>query len=108
MKITATRVFDGYRFLPEGTVIIADGEGTITDILPREEAGEDVRVMDGILSPGFVNCHCHLELSHLKGQIPERTGLAEFVAAVMKQRQMPVEIMTEAIAQRDSGCRRHL
>lgn len=98
MKITATRVFDGYRFLPGETVIVTDGEGVITDILPRQEAGEDVQVMEGILSPGFVNCHCHLELSHLKGQIPERTGLAAFVAAVMKQRQMPVEIMTESIA----------
>src|SRR6202040_2651483 len=31
-------------------------------------------------------CHCHLELSHLKGVLPERAGLVDFLLAVMQQR----------------------
>ncbi len=40
----------------------------------------------GILSPGFINAHCHLELSHLKNVIPEKTGLIDFVFKVVSER----------------------
>ncbi len=36
----------------------------------------------GIIVPGFVNAHCHLELSHLKGAIPEKAGLDEFIMGI--------------------------
>ena len=41
------------------------------------EAGEEV--MDGMLCPGFVNAHCHVELSHLKGAFRKGTGMAGFI-----------------------------
>ena len=34
---------------------------------------------NGILAPGFVNAHCHLELSHLRNAIPPRQGMAHFI-----------------------------
>src|SRR5690606_20915281 len=34
----------------------------------------------------FVNVHCHLELSHMKGVIPEHTGLIPFLQGVMANR----------------------
>jgi len=67
-------------------VLIADPEGRIEGIISREEAGEDVEYHAGILTPGFVNCHCHLDLSHLRGRIPEKTGLVGFVSLIMKER----------------------
>lgn len=36
----------------------------------------------GALVPGFVNAHCHLELSYLKGAIPEGGGFAAFARAM--------------------------
>lgn len=84
-KIAAKKIFDGFRFR-ENHVLILDPKGTVEALLPREEAGEDVEHFDGILSPGFVNCHCHLELSHMKGKIPERTGLVDFVFKVVTER----------------------
>ena len=60
------------------------------DIVERQDAGDDVRAFNGILCPGFVNTHCHLELSHLKGVIPEGTGLVEFVQQVMSKREPPL------------------
>ncbi len=36
----------------------------------------------GVLCPSFVNAHCHLELSHLRGRVEGGDGLAAFVAQV--------------------------
>ena len=52
----------------------------------EEFAGDDVQHFNGILSPGFINAHCHLELSHLKGKIPKNTGLKSFVSSIMNLR----------------------
>ncbi|HXB43298.1 MAG TPA: amidohydrolase family protein, partial [Puia sp.] len=52
----------------------------------------------GILSPGFVNCHCHLELSHLKNAISEKTGLVDFLLSVIKQRNSLRSIIQQSIA----------
>lgn len=67
-------------------VLITDGKGTIADMVPRPEAGDNIETFAGLLTPGFINVHCHLELSHLKGVIPEKTGLVEFVQQVMAKR----------------------
>ncbi|MDR2448983.1 MAG: amidohydrolase family protein [Prevotellaceae bacterium] len=40
---------------------------------------------NGVLAPGFVNAHCHLELSHLKGVVAPQAGMAGFLETVMKQ-----------------------
>lgn len=58
----------------------------VEDIVPAEDAGEDVEIMEGIISPGFINAHCHLELSHMKGVIPKHTGLVDFVFKIVTER----------------------
>jgi cytosine/adenosine deaminase-related metal-dependent hydrolase len=40
---------------------------------------------NGILSPGFVNAHCHLELSHLCVAVPPRVGMDEFLRIIIKR-----------------------
>ena len=51
-----------------------------------------------MIVPGFINCHCHLELSHLKGRIPEKQGLVDFVFSVsMGRRSDPAEVQAEPI-----------
>jgi cytosine/adenosine deaminase-related metal-dependent hydrolase len=85
-KFKADYLFTGREMADRDAVLITTEDGTIQDILPISEAGEDIRHVNGILSPGFINCHCHLELSHLKGVLPERTGLVDFLLAVMQQR----------------------
>ena len=63
-----------------------DEAGTVIDIAGKEDAGDDIATLKGLLCPGFINAHCHLELSHLKGAIPEKTGLVSFVQQVMSMR----------------------
>jgi cytosine/adenosine deaminase-related metal-dependent hydrolase len=68
--------------LPKGIITI-DDEGTILAVSPAGTyASEDLAYYRGILCPGFVNAHCHLELSHLQDQIPPYTGLANFLRPI--------------------------
>jgi cytosine/adenosine deaminase-related metal-dependent hydrolase len=88
-KLKADFLFDGFKMSEEPSVLICGLEGTIQAIIPENEAGGDIENFSGILSPGFVNCHCHLELSHLKGLISEKQGLVNFVLSVVGQRYHP-------------------
>jgi aminodeoxyfutalosine deaminase len=97
-KFQAEKIFDGRKFLDQGQVLITTEDGIIEAMVPVPEAGGDIEKVEGILSPGFVNCHCHLELSHMKGRIPERTGLVDFVFKVVTERHHPEEEILQAIA----------
>ena len=65
-KFKADYLFTGQKFLDNSSVLITDEKGKILDIVDESDAGQDVEVFNGIISPGFINAHCHLELSHLK------------------------------------------
>lgn len=84
-KFKASRLFDGTKFI-DNSVLVTKQDGTIEAILPVAEAGEDIKNLEGILLPGLINCHCHLELSHLKDVIPPHTGLIEFLCSVVTKR----------------------
>lgn len=99
LQFSGQDLFDGNQFLGPNQVLITNEEGQVEAILPRSEAGEEILEVPGILSPGFVNAHCHLELSHMKGRIPEHTGLPEFILKIVNDRHHPEEEILEAIAQ---------
>jgi len=97
MKILGEDIFDGTRFLGDNQVLITDSEGVVKALVPLSEAGEDVIKVNGILCPGFVNTHCHLELSHMEGLVPKGTGLPKFLQTVMEQRQFDRDTIMSAM-----------
>ena len=101
-KFKADQLFTGTSLLSGGEVLITTREGVIEAIVPAAEAGDDVQELRGILSPGFVNAHCHLELSHMKGRIPQGTGMVDFLIGVMKLRNFPPEEVHAAIAETET------
>ena len=70
-------------------ILIIDDKAKIVDILNPEEYNsslDDVKKFKGIICPGFVNAHCHLELSYLQNKINPKKGLADFIASVEEQK----------------------
>ena len=77
--ISADRIFNGKNFLPENSVLVLNQHLQFIECVPKNSIDADkIRVYEGIITPGFVNSHCHTELSHLKNKITQKTGLVEF------------------------------
>ena len=88
-KISAQYIFtNAGRPLKRGIVTV-DDSGVIIDVEDTNGMLAEkhfVEFYNGVIAPAFVNCHCHLELSHMKGKIDEGKGLGYFVEQIIKQR----------------------
>ncbi len=103
MKITADRIYTLNGPYLSNHVIITDDSATITDITPLSEHDPStVKKYDGVICPGFVNTHCHLELSHMKGLVDTGTGLIPFIKNVVQHRDFPEDIVLQAISDGDA------
>lgn len=101
-KFKAAKIFTGNSWARPGSVLITSKDGKVEGIVSPSEAGEDILELAGILCPGFVNAHCHLELSHLKGQIPPSSGMVPFLMNIMSLRQAAPELIEMAINNADA------
>lgn len=45
-----------------------------------------IETVSGIIVPGFINTHCHTELSHMKDKISAGNGLISFIKDIMSSR----------------------
>ena len=98
LKFKPQSLFTGHTIIEGGNnVVVTTQDGMIVDITLASEAGEDVQELDGLRCPGFINAHCHLELSHLKDAIPTETGLSEFVKQIVPKRAAAQEVIEAAI-----------
>ncbi|MBS1731583.1 MAG: amidohydrolase family protein [Bacteroidetes bacterium] len=101
LKYTADKIFTGREILNNNQVLLLKSSGEIEDIVPFEQAGDDVQYLQGMLTPGFINSHCHLELSHLKNIIPQKTGLIAFIESILQNRFAEHEIILAAMERAD-------
>lgn len=90
-KLKGSQIFTGQELLNENNVLILDEKNVVQDIVPATEAGDDIEKVSGILLPGFINCHCHIELSHMQKVISSGTGLVNFLLAVVQNRNIDAE-----------------
>lgn len=97
-KLAAHYIFDGYQILKD-CILVVSNEGEILSIEPfiptKELAG--VEFINGLLCPGFVNAHSHLELSILKGKISPHGGMEHFIQQMKSINRSAVNKKKEAI-----------
>ncbi len=66
-------------------IVETTDDGEIIKIIRQEDNFSEIhstQFFNGVVVPGFINAHCHLELSHLKGLKPDKPGIAGFIEAV--------------------------
>ncbi|MEI6142717.1 MAG: amidohydrolase family protein [Mariniphaga sp.] len=88
-KISAHYIFTGTGVVLNKGIVTVNDEGVVTEILDTNgqlEEQANVEFYNGVIVPGFVNAHCHLELSHLHTVFPEKTGLPGFLKNVVANR----------------------
>lgn len=61
-------------------------EGTVTAIGECQDLASETDFRPGAIMPGFVNSHCHLELSHLRGKFTKGSGMSGFINQINELR----------------------
>src|SRR5690554_6035030 len=87
-------------------IIVLDNNGRIVNILSKKNdipEGIHIEKHKGIIVPGFINCHCHLELSHLHGKIAKKTGLIEFLKSVARGPKYSSDVILDEINRADEA-----
>ncbi|MEA2041575.1 MAG: amidohydrolase family protein [Bacteroidota bacterium] len=102
-KLSADYVFSPEgKFVPKAVITVNSTGEIINFEIPtgdfKETAG--LEYYNGILVPGFINAHCHSELSHMKGVVSPGKALPEFIDEVIKKRNSP-DKLKDKIARAD-------
>jgi len=69
---------------------------SVTDQNSTSKTNAPIEHLSGIICPGFINTHCHLELSHLKEKLDRHKGLVNFIIDVQKFRGVESSLVLDA------------
>ncbi|HMT28604.1 MAG TPA: amidohydrolase family protein [Bacteroidia bacterium] len=76
-KLSADFILSAAGKLLNNHTLVTANDGTILDLV--SSTLDDAEHFHGILAPGFINTHCHLELSHFKNKIARNRSLDGFI-----------------------------
>ena len=99
-RFSAQYIITGTGEILKRGVVTCDNDGRISDI--KDTSGNFTETSstpfyNGIIVPGFVNCHSHIELSDMKGIVERGKGLGSFIAHVREKRNPSQEDALKAI-----------
>lgn len=98
----ADYVFPVYADPIKNGIVTVDDVGKIISVTDSNNPPEGtIESVSGVICPGFINTHCHLELSHLKDKIKTGTGLISFIKDVQTFRNSDQQLVADAIEQAD-------
>ena len=101
-KISADYIYAMDRSpIKDGVVIVGD-DGKIVDVTEKyDHDPAELEIYRGVIIPGMINTHCHMELSHMIGKIPTGIGLIPFIGQVVRFRDFPQAEIDDAIVDAD-------
>lgn len=104
MKIfRAPYIFTGKGQPVKNGILRCSDDGVVIDVLPENSVEHsNAEIQDGFIVPGFVNAHCHLELSNMKGLIDEKQGIGHFIGEINKKRNFSPETLLSTIEEADN------
>lgn len=100
----ADYVFPVYADPIKNGIVTVDDAGkiiSVTDSNSPPQGAKQIETLSGIICPGFINTHCHTELSHLKDKIKTGGGLVSFIKDIQAFRNSDQQLVTEAIEKAD-------
>ena len=102
--LTSDIIFTAFSSPIYDGVIVVDDDGKIADLLEDNQQIESANLeyFRGALCPGFINTHCHLELSHLQGELAPKTGLPHFINSIGQIRKASQRRKDDALKLADS------
>lgn len=92
MKLNMNRIAAEYVFTGSGESPLRNGyveytsDGTVTAVGTSTDIASEPDFRKGAIVPGFVDSHCHLELSHLQGKFVKGTGMSGFINQINELR----------------------
>lgn len=86
--LSAEYIFSAHTGFIKKGILVLDGNGVVKDLIDPGKTSElpAAEKFDGIICPGFINAHCHLELSHMRGQVKKHTGFTGFAQELLPKR----------------------
>lgn len=94
--VTSDPIKDGVVVIDDNNKIVEIGHASDYDF-------PDLERYEGVITPGFVNTHCHLELSHMVGKVNTGTGLLPFLQSVVQFRDVKQGEIMAGIERLDYG-----
>ncbi|TFF35752.1 amidohydrolase family protein [Mucilaginibacter psychrotolerans] len=86
-------------------IVTVDDAGkiiAISDVQQSDFQNIPIERLSGIIVPGFINTHCHTELSHLRDKIEPGKGLVDFIKSVQGVRHADIGEITAAAEKADA------
>lgn len=88
-KISASYIFTNTGNFIKNGIIVLDNNGFVIDVIDTQGELKEIATLEhynGILCPGFVNAHCHLELSYMHNLLNRTENLTGFVKQMIEKR----------------------
>lgn len=108
-KFSANYVYSPEKGFLKNAILTIDDAGVVVELRENKDSNieeEGTEFYNGIICPGFINTHCHIELSHFHKRIEEGRGMDKFIYSIISGRKFEQNEIDKAIINADDEMKR--